>query len=140
MAATVSPQDVEYFGRNYDELGVGSAKVSNYLPNAIIVCELVFHLQAQQLNTPISSLCKLLEAPSHTVLYFSNPTGTTSTPIGFIRYGLKDLFFYTKEGKVIEAKKTNCVLDFYVVESAQRQGVGIKLFKRMLEVRHSMYL
>ena len=37
MVATVSPQDVEYFGRNYDELGVGSAKVSNYLPNAIIV-------------------------------------------------------------------------------------------------------
>eukprot|EP01036_Dinobryon_divergens_P033996 gene33996-43924_t len=112
---SASSQDAEYFGRNYNELGIGSAK-------------------AQQLNTPISTLDKLRESPSHVVLLFSTPIESSSRPVGLIRYGLKDLYFYTKEGKVIESKQTNCVLDFYVVETAQRQGVGLKLFKKMLEV------
>ena len=58
--------------------------------------------------------------------------------LGFIKFGYKNLFFYTKDGKIIE-RNCKCVLDFYVEESYQRKGIGIKLFLQMLQVSYNLY-
>lgn len=50
---------------------------------------------------------------------------------GFIKVGIKDLFFREPSGKCREISPL-CVLDFYVHESMQRQGLGKALFVKML--------
>ena len=54
--------------------------------------------------------------------------------IGFARFGIKDLYLYTKFGKVIEAKRSPCLLDFYVKESYQRRGLGKSMIDALLQV------
>ena len=56
-------------------------------------------------------------------------------PAGFAKFGSKDLFFYTKQGRVLERRETPCLLDFYVTEKLQRSGIGKLLFDKVLEVR-----
>ena len=55
------------------------------------------------------------------------------TVIGFIKVGKKCLFLLDHEGTQNEINPL-CVLDFYVHESQQRQGCGLRLFKHMLLV------
>lgn len=50
---------------------------------------------------------------------------------GFIKVGTKDLFYREASGKCREISPL-CVLDFYVHESVQRQGLGKQLFMKML--------
>lgn len=53
--------------------------------------------------------------------------------MGYAKFGYKDLYFYKKDGKVIESKRTPALLDFYVADQLQRRGVGILLFHRILK-------
>ena len=53
--------------------------------------------------------------------------------IGFIKVGKKRLFLLDHYGNQNELYPL-CVLDFYVHESQQRKGCGLKLFSHMLEV------
>jgi len=53
---------------------------------------------------------------------------------GFIKVGKKHLFVYDRDGNHNEMHPL-CVLDFYVHESQQRKGCGLRLFKHMLAVR-----
>lgn len=51
--------------------------------------------------------------------------------IGFLRVGLRKLFLSDGETNFMEYT-TNCVLDFYVYHSLQKQGNGKLLFDKML--------
>jgi GNAT superfamily N-acetyltransferase len=45
------------------------------------------------------------------------------------------LYFYKPpKGQLIQLEQTLCVLDFYVVESWQRSGIGKALFEEFLKV------
>lgn len=50
--------------------------------------------------------------------------------LGILKSGEKSLFL---TGAVVQNIKPRCVLDFYVHESLQRQGIGQELFEFMLE-------
>jgi alpha-tubulin N-acetyltransferase 1 len=72
---------------------------------------------------------------NHTIIVSYNVTDLNQKVIyGYLKYGIKDLFFYKKNG-IISQSSPICLLDFYVDESAQRGGIGISLFKKMLEVQ-----
>ena len=58
---------------------------------------------------------------------------TNGAPIGYLKCAEKELYFYSKAGKV-SAKKVLCLLDFYVDEHVQRFGIGKRLFDYMLTV------
>jgi alpha-tubulin N-acetyltransferase 1 len=83
---------------------------------------------AQELNGPITSAEKLQREESH-VLLLSCKDGV---PNGFIKYGEKNLFFYSEKG-VLKEVKCICVLDFYVSTQLQRSGIGSLLFNNMLK-------
>jgi alpha-tubulin N-acetyltransferase 1 len=51
--------------------------------------------------------------------------------VGPLKYGYKDLFFYKKNGQVIQ-KRALCLLDFYVDSTEQRKGLGLLLFNKFL--------
>lgn len=72
---------------------------------------------------------------NHTIIVSYNVTNLNQKVIyGYLKYGIKDLFFYKKNG-IISQSSPICLLDFYVDESVQRGGIGISLFKKMLEVQ-----
>ena len=83
---------------------------------------------AQHLAEPITSAQKLCGS-DHRIYLHSNASGT---PSGFLKVGVKHLFYLTPRGAYIEFDPL-CVLDFYVVESEQRKGLGIALFNYMIE-------
>lgn len=56
-----------------------------------------------------------------------------SSVFGILKIGEKNLFYRDLRGGITEMKLL-CVLDFYVHESCQRNGVGKWLFERMLRV------
>ena len=86
---------------------------------------------AQNLNGPITSAKHLVANPDQVLLLATDTT--TNRPVGFIKFGPKDLYFYTRTGVVKNMHGQVCLLDFYVDESQQRRGCGIFLFKEMLE-------
>lgn len=59
--------------------------------------------------------------------------------MGYAKLGYKDLFFYRKDGGVVECKRTPALLDFYVLDELQRRKIGIMLFLRVLKVWHVAY-
>lgn len=76
---------------------------------------------------------------NHTIIVSYNVTNLNQKVIhGYLKYGVKDLFFYRKNG-IISQSSPICLLDFYVDESVQRGGIGISLFKKMLEVHIYVY-
>lgn len=90
--------------------------------------------EAQELDGPISSSDKLLASQEQTLLIYTE--SVDSKPIGFVKYGCKDLFLYRKvKGKMeyIKNEGVMCVLDFYVSSSHQRRGIGLALFQEMLK-------
>jgi alpha-tubulin N-acetyltransferase 1 len=95
----------------------------------VLILLINFVLQAQNLNVPITSWEKFCGSNHQLVLCTSGANGI----VGYVKFGQKDLYFYDKKGKV-HSKTCDCVLDFYVEDSCQRQGIGIKLFRRMLAV------
>mmetsp|Transcript_748 Transcript_748/g.1243 ORF Transcript_748/g.1243 Transcript_748/m.1243 type:complete len:169 (+) Transcript_748:80-586(+) len=84
----------------------------------------------QKLNGPITSIDKFTDS-DHVLLVCENES---KEPLGYLKYGMKNLFFYKSNGQVVEMKDVICVLDFYVHESCQRQGIGRELFDSMLEL------
>eukprot|EP00347_Sterkiella_histriomuscorum_P016900 403351420 len=51
--------------------------------------------------------------------------------LGLLKIGKRNLFIRNESGQMREIKP-QCVLDFYVHESVQRNGIGKQLFERML--------
>ncbi len=90
---------------------------------------------AQNLKGPITSVDKLLASPDQTLILYCTHDEQEDTilPIGFLKYGRKDLFFYTKKGAILEHSPV-CLLDFYVSSAKQRGGIGHTLFSKMVEV------
>ena len=91
---------------------------------------------AQILNGPITSVEKLAGS-NHTIIIVccsaDGENGETSCCcVGYLKYGIKDLYFYHKNGKVTQSSPV-CLLDFYVDDSMQRNGLGIALFRQMLD-------
>ena len=96
---------------------------------------------AQGLRAPITSLCKLQAAPSTDetviILAFSSSSSSSTSPssanipCGFLKYGLKSLYLHKKSGELVQCRPI-CLLDFYVDETLQRQGVGKSLFAHFL--------
>ena len=91
-----------------DAMGMGSAK-------------------AQKLGAVITTTSKLLSS-SHILYIASNKREV----LGILRIGVKKLFIRTETGLMHEISPM-CVLDFYVHERCQRQGVGSILFEYMLK-------
>jgi GNAT superfamily N-acetyltransferase len=58
--------------------------------------------------------------------------------IGYAKYGFKtSLYFYKPpKGQMIQMDRVLCFLDFYVLESEQRNGIGKALFDKFLEVEY----
>ena len=91
---------------------------------------------SQALNGPITTFSKLLASPSHVTITYSDDN---NIPIGFIKYGSKDLYFYKKNGEVVQKVNHICLLDFYVSEIIQRSGIGLTLFRSMMDaIGHPM--
>ncbi|XP_016286428.1 alpha-tubulin N-acetyltransferase 1 isoform X2 [Monodelphis domestica] len=98
-----------------DELGKASAK-------------------AQHLTGPITSASRM-QSNRH-VMYVlkdtsARPAGKGAI-IGFLKVGYKKLFVLDDRGAHNEVEPL-CILDFYIHESLQRHGHGLKLFQYMLE-------
>lgn len=90
---------------------------------------ILFFAQAQCLTGPISSTDKFRDS-NHVAIAIV----IDGKPVGFAKVGSKDLFFYTKQGRVLERRGVPCLLDFFVSESLQRSGIGKILFDKVLEV------
>lgn len=88
--------------------------------------------RAQGRGAPITSLDKL-RASDHR-LYVRVKAGERGKTVvmGILKVGAKNLFIRRESGEFSEIQPT-CVLDFYVHESCQRQGVGRALFEHFLE-------
>ena len=80
---------------------------------------------AQGLGSVITTASKM-EASDH-VLYIASDDRRV---LGFIKVGFKKLFISGKMGNLTEMFPL-CVLDFYVHEDCQRQGIGFNLFEFM---------
>ncbi|KAF1319660.1 Alpha-tubulin n-acetyltransferase, partial [Globisporangium splendens] len=101
---------------------------------------------AQQLNRAITSaaLFTLNVIPQQQKLYVAVDASDRSI-VGFLKTGVKHLFYVSKmtlhggeqdrKGVYTEIDPL-CVLDFFVDERYRRQGVGLRLFQRLLEVEH----
>ena len=92
---------------------------------------------SQSLTGPITSCEKLAASISagnipnqQHHLYIYKDEGSNQ-PLGFIKWGIKDLFFYRKNGSMLQCSPI-CLLDFFVHETLQRRGVGFELFQAML--------
>lgn len=111
-----------------DILGLGAEGVENLAASGVNQLGIESGVE-QELKGPITTAEKLLEetSDSHVLLVYYKD----DKPLGFIKYGEKNLFFYTKKGVVKELLCT-CVLDFYVSTVLQRSGLGSVLFKDML--------
>lgn len=89
--------------------------------------------QAQELKGPITSYEKLCNS-DHNILLFLD--SAQQHVLGYLKYGRKDLFFYEKSGKMRQLEKSLCLLDFYVLETQQRNGIGKALFDYFLQVSY----
>ncbi|CAM9143645.1 unnamed protein product, partial [Choristocarpus tenellus] len=87
--------------------------------------------QAQGLHSAITSMEKLKQNYSHRVYIMCELAGKRI--LGFLKLGRKHLFLYGVHGNKLTESDPLCVLDFYVQESVQREGIGLKIFKHVLE-------
>ncbi|XP_073389633.1 uncharacterized protein [Physcomitrium patens] len=89
---------------------------------------------AQRLRSPITTISRLLQSFQNLYLLTSNVLGSSTHILaqGILKVGRKNLFIWRNGVQLVEMSPL-CVLDFYVHESCQRQGLGHKLFEFMLE-------
>ncbi|GIX97046.1 alpha-tubulin N-acetyltransferase 1 [Caerostris darwini] len=87
--------------------------------------------QAQNLNSPITTLKKLINSSQQKV-YIIRDVNESRFIIGMLKVGMKRLFVCDEVGAYHEVDPL-CVLDFYVHESKQRCGFGHELFDAMLK-------
>ncbi len=83
---------------------------------------------AQGLGAVITTTSRLI-SNSEQVLFIA---GNSTSALGIIKFGTKHLFHRMSNGGVHEITPM-CVLDFYVHEQCQRQGVGSALFNYALQ-------
>jgi GNAT superfamily N-acetyltransferase len=83
---------------------------------------------AQGLGSVITNVERLNNNPDHVLFIAANSTSA----LGIIKLGKKNLFHRSSDGSVHEIAPL-CVLDFYVNERCQRQGVGSALFTFALQ-------
>lgn len=87
---------------------------------------------AQELKSPITSAEKL-KSSDHIVYLMTERTPQGHfVVVGLIKMGWKKLYIYNKRGSRTEAM-VFCLLDFYISETRQRRGYGIKLMDHMLK-------
>mmetsp|Transcript_16030 Transcript_16030/g.14010 ORF Transcript_16030/g.14010 Transcript_16030/m.14010 type:complete len:351 (+) Transcript_16030:28-1080(+) len=84
--------------------------------------------KAQRLPSVITSFKKLQMNTDNQRVYFYSKKNKC---FGYLKTGNKKLFVSTEFGEIKEINPL-CVLDFYVSEEVQRQGIGKKLFDLML--------
>eukprot|EP00667_Euglena_gracilis_P022606 EG_transcript_25250 len=82
--------------------------------------------QAQGLPSPITTRAKMLGTDQRLYMYADQ-----NKAIGILKVGTKKLFIRNAAGAYKEIEPL-CVLDFYVHESHQRNGIGLILFEVML--------
>ncbi|MEW5303679.1 MAG: hypothetical protein WDW36_006349 [Sanguina aurantia] len=85
---------------------------------------------AQGLSAPVTDLSRLSTTEQRLYVYVHRQPGKLQV-LGGIKIGSKHLFVRTELG-VLKEMEALCVLDFYVHEAVQRQGVGRKLFEHFL--------
>ena len=77
------------------------------------------------LKGPLTSLENLMENKDQVLLI----AVSQQQVIGLLKYGYKDLFCYTKKGQMKEMRQSLSLLDFYVFQEYQRQGIAQALLK-----------
>ena len=110
MIESMPKKSKEYMQVLVDKMGKASAK-------------------AQKLSTVITSFKRLEMNLDQQKLYIHCQRKKC---LGFLKVGSKKLFVSTEYGDMKEITPL-CVLDFYVSDAVQRQGLGKKLFDMMLE-------
>lgn len=90
---------------------------------------------AQGLRGPITSVDRLLQSFQKIYLLTSSVPGNSGHILaqGILKVGQKHLFIRRTPNAPLVEISPLCVLDFYVHESYQRQGLGHMLFRSMLE-------
>ncbi|CAM9598802.1 unnamed protein product, partial [Discosporangium mesarthrocarpum] len=103
---------------------------------------------AQGLLSPITSVNKLRASDGHKIYLMCDHEA--KRVLGFLKVGRKHLFLFEVRqqiakicldsgsgpaGKKMVEADPLCVLDFHVHKSIQRQGIGFKIFKGVLEQR-----
>lgn len=104
-------------------------KVSKELLNIQLALDKIGLLsaKAQSLKQVITTYSLFMNNTDQKLYIF----GKENVIYGFIKTGYKKLFVYDPSCSIKEIKPL-CVLDFYVHESQQRNGIGKKLFDYML--------
>lgn len=88
---------------------------------------------AQGLTKPITTADRLKNS-EHSLYLLVDRRGTKGkgAVLGLLKMGRKGLYIFDREGQH-HLLKPLCVLDFYVNEAYQRQGLGKKIFEHMLQ-------
>jgi len=87
---------------------------------------------AQELRSPITSAEKLMRSDHILYLMTEETSQGHFVVVGLLKMGWKKLYLYNKKGSQTEAQ-VYCLLDFYIHETRQRHGYGIKLMEYMLK-------
>ncbi|KAK9830669.1 hypothetical protein WJX74_001612 [Apatococcus lobatus] len=87
--------------------------------------------KAQGLRGPVTDFGRLCSS-DHILYLLLDATPVRGLVLGGIKIGRKNLFIRDHEGTYLNIKPL-CVLDFYVHESFQRQGIGLRLFEEVLK-------
>lgn len=101
-----------------------------------IISDIVDHIGeassvAQELKSPITSAEKL-QGSNHTLYLMTERTPQGHfIVVGLLKMGWKKLYVHDRKGSQTEAM-VFCLLDFYISETRQRRGYGIKLMDYML--------
>ncbi|XP_050537334.1 alpha-tubulin N-acetyltransferase 1-like isoform X2 [Daktulosphaira vitifoliae] len=88
--------------------------------------------RAQDLKMPITTAEKLAKSDHLIYLMTEQTNDDSNVVIGILKMGWKKLYLFDKKGTRSEAM-VYCLLDFYVHETRQRQGYGVKIFEYMLK-------
>lgn len=88
---------------------------------------------SQSLPTIITTYDKLMNNTDNQILFISIDSLQPNTVNGYIKLGYKNLYYYHSNGVIHQLSTQLCVLDFYVVETVQRHGVGKQLFDTTLQ-------
>ncbi|KAL3916498.1 MAG: hypothetical protein SGPRY_006800 [Prymnesium sp.] len=84
-------------------------------------------------NRPVPVTASYKLANSTERLYMLAHGDSPRLLVGILKMGRKNLFHYDSKGTIHQLQEQHSVLDFYVHESFQRQGVGLTLFQAMLD-------
>ena len=87
---------------------------------------------AQGLKAAVTTLSHLRAGDQRLYVYTTVEPDGSRAPIGLLKVGPKTLYHWDATGNHRCLPNQLCVLDFYVAERAQRQGVGARLFAAFL--------